>query len=160
MEINIKCFDDISPKEMYQLLRLRIEVFVVEQNCVYNDCDGKDLLSHHLLVKESGDIIAYLRIIPKGISYDEVSIGRVLVDKDNRSKKIATKMIVTAIEFIEQELCEDNIRILAQSHLYGFYKSFGFKKIKGKDICLEDGIPHIEMIYNKTQKNTPPIHNI
>lgn len=140
----IKSFDEISSIELYKILKARNEVFVVEQDCVYQDCDDKDLKSYHLFLEEEEKVIAYLRILPKGLSYDEISIGRVLVIKESRGRGLAQKMIVEAIKFIENELNETKIKISAQAYLEKFYKQHGF--ITVSDVYLEDGIPHIEMI--------------
>jgi ElaA protein len=140
----IKNFDEISSIELYKILKARNEVFVVEQDCVYQDCDDKDLKSYHLFLEEEEKVIAYLRILPRGLSYDEISIGRVLVIKESRGRGLAQKMIVEAIKFIENELNETKIKISAQAYLEKFYKQHGF--ITVSDVYLEDGIPHIEMI--------------
>jgi predicted GNAT family N-acyltransferase len=135
----------LTTKELYQLLKLRNEVFVVEQDCIYQDCDGKDIHSWHLLEKESGHIAAYLRILPKGISHEEVSIGRVVVDPAFRGKGLARKMLLRAIDFIRYELHENTVRISAQVYLKAFYESLGFEVVS--DVYLEDGIEHVEMLY-------------
>ncbi|MCT4661218.1 MAG: GNAT family N-acetyltransferase [Tissierellales bacterium] len=140
----IKKIDEISSIELYKILKARNEVFVVEQDCVYQDCDDKDLKSYHLFLEEEEKVIAYLRILPRGLSYDEISIGRVLVIKESRGRGLAQKMIVEAIKFIENELNETKIKISAQAYLEKFYKQHGF--ITVSDVYLEDGIPHIEMI--------------
>ncbi len=89
MEVQIKKFNELSSEELYAILKLRSEVFVVEQQCIYEDCDGKDQKSYHLFSKEDNEIIFYLRILEKDVSYDEVSIGRVLVSKKHRGKGLA-----------------------------------------------------------------------
>ena len=100
-----------------------------------------------MFLKENNEIIAYLRIIKKGISYKQISIGRVVVKKDYRSKGIAKDMLLKCLDFIENNLGEKEIKIQAQSYLYEFYSSLGFKKIS--DIYLEDNIPHMDMLYVK-----------
>ncbi|HHV95268.1 MAG TPA: GNAT family N-acetyltransferase [Clostridiaceae bacterium] len=145
MEWKIKKFNELSPEELYKIIRLRIEVFVIEQNCIYQDCDGKDLNAYHLYLKKDGNVIACLRILNRGVSYDEVSIGRVVVKKDYRGRGIAKEMLRKAINLIENEMKENKIRISAQAYLENFYGSFGFKKVS--DVYLEDGIPHVEMLY-------------
>lgn len=139
----IKSFDEISSIELYKILKTRNEVFVVEQDCVYQDCDDKDLKSYHLFLEEEEKVIAYLRILPKGLSYDEISIGRVLVIKDSRGRGLAQKMLIEAIRFIENEMKETKIKISAQAYLEKFYKQHGFEAVS--DVYLEDDIPHIEM---------------
>lgn len=117
----------------------------MEQNSVFQDCDDKDKLAYHLFVEDEGHIIAYLRILPRGIKYDEISIGRVVVSKQHRGKGIAREMMLKAIRFIEDNLNESEIRISAQAYLLNFYKSMGFKQVS--EIYLLDGIKHIEMLY-------------
>ncbi len=147
MQCKLKKFKELNGEEIYEILKFRSEVFVVEQECPYQDPDGKDQSAYHLCAYEKDQIIAYLRILEKGISYDEISIGRVLVHKENRGKGLARKLMLKAIDFIENSIGERKIRISAQAHLLDFYKSLGFKK--ASEIYLEDNIPHIEMLYKK-----------
>ena len=151
MNWQIKKFSELSSYEIYEMLKSRSEVFVVEQNCPFQDCDDKDKNSYHLFLEENESIVAYLRILPKGLSFDEISIGRVLVKKEHRNKGLAREMMLNAISFIENELNENSIRISAQSYLLDFYKSLGFKVVS--DLYYEDNIPHVEMVYiNKKDK--------
>jgi len=147
MNWKIKKFKELKLEEIYKILELRNEVFIVEQECAYQDCDGKDENSYHLFIEKNGKIIAYLRILEKGVSYDEISIGRVSVHKCYRGKGISREMMLKAIEFIEQSLNENHIKIQAQSYLLNFYKSLGFKEISNE--YLEDNIPHIDMLYKR-----------
>ncbi|MGL5256716.1 MAG: GNAT family N-acetyltransferase [Proteocatella sp.] len=147
MDWIVKKFDELNAKDIYNILALRNEVFVVEQDCIYQDCDYKDLNSYHLFLEQNNRIIAYLRILEKGISYDEISIGRVAVKKDFRGNGLSREMMLKAIAFIENDLKETTIKIQAQSYLINFYSSLGFKPIS--DEYLEDKIPHIDMLYNK-----------
>lgn len=147
MKWKLKKFEELNTKELYEILKLRSEVFVVEQNCVYQDVDSKDERSYHLFLEENNMIVAYLRIIPRGISYEEVSIGRVIVKKTHRGSKLAREMMLNAIDFIQSTMNEGYIRISAQAYLVDFYKSVGFKEVS--EIYLEDDIPHIEMLYSK-----------
>lgn len=144
MEIILKRFEELDIEEIYEILKLRAEVFVVEQNCPYQDCDGKDKNSYHIFIKEDNIILGYLRVIDKGISYDETSIGRVVVNPKYRGQGIARKLMMKALEFIDNSLREEVIKISAQEYLLNFYKSLGFVKVS--DVYLEDGIPHIEMV--------------
>jgi ElaA protein len=146
MNFKIKKFTELTNEEIYEILRLRSEVFVVEQQCIYEDCDGKDNSSYHLFLEHNGKILAYLRILEKGISYNEISIGRVLVREEYRGKGFSKDLMVRAIEFIENHLKEKVIRISAQMYLLNFYSSFGFVKVS--EGYLEDNIPHIEMLYS------------
>ncbi|WP_251859876.1 GNAT family N-acetyltransferase [Clostridium sp. Marseille-Q2269] len=143
---NLKKFNELTTEEIYEILRVRNQVFVVEQECAYEDCDGKDKSSYHLFYMEEGKVISYVRILPKGLTFHEISIGRVLVNKDYRGKGFARQNISKAIEFVENNLKENSIRISAQHYLLEFYKSFGFKPVS--EVYLEDDIPHIEMLYN------------
>lgn len=145
MNWKIKSFEELKNKELYKILNLRSEVFVVEQECPFNDCDGSDEKCYHLYLEENDEILAYLRIVEKGISYDEISIGRVVVSKDARGRGIARKLMLKGIEFIEKELNENEIRISAQAYLVDFYKSLGFEEVS--EVYLEDNIPHLEMLY-------------
>lgn len=145
MEWKLKKFKDLTVEEIYQILKIRTEVFIVEQNCVYQDCDGKDRSSYHLFGEENGKIVAYLRVLEKGISFDEISIGRVLITKDYRGKGLSREMMLNALRFIENNLKEKEVKISAQKYLIDFYKSLGFKETS--DVYLEDNIPHIDMIY-------------
>lgn len=147
MNWSIKKFKELNGEEVYKILELRNEVFIVEQECAYLDCDSKDKNSYHLFTEKNGEIIAYLRILEKGVSYDETSIGRVAVHKNYRGKGISRKMMIKAIDFIEHNLNENEIKIQAQSYLINFYDSLGFDKIS--NVYLEDNIPHIDMLYKK-----------
>ncbi|HKL11096.1 MAG TPA: GNAT family N-acetyltransferase [Clostridia bacterium] len=148
MEFITKKFEEYSLKDFYEIIKIREEVFIVEQNCVYQECDGKDENAFHLVCMESGQVMAYLRILEKGVSFEETSIGRVLVKKEYRSLGLGKMILEKAIEFIDSELNEYEIRISAQQYLTRFYESFGFKVVS--DMYLEDGIPHVEMFYSKS----------
>ena len=145
MEWKFKKFNQLSPDELYGILKLRSEVFVVEQNCVYQDLDGKDKVAYHLFLENGSDIIACLRILPENISYSEMAIGRVIVKKSYRSQGLSKIMMKKAINFIVQDLGKTKIRLSGQAYLTDFYISFGFKKVSGE--YLEDGIKHFEFLY-------------
>lgn len=147
MNYNIKKFSELENNELYQILELRCEVFVVEQNCAYNDVDNKDQDAYHLLLEDNKKIVAGLRILKKDVSYDQISIGRVVVSKEHRGLGIAKEMMLKAIEFIENDLSEKEIKISAQAYLIDFYKSIGFVEVS--QVYLEDDIPHIDMLYKK-----------
>lgn len=147
MNFQLKMFDELSGKEVYEILKSRNEVFVLEQQCIYQDCDDKDKNAYHLFAEDNGEIIAYLRILKKGIAYDEISIGRVLVRKEYRKKGLARQSMLKAIDFIENDLNEKSIRISAQQYLIDFYGSLGFKVVS--EMYLEDSLPHQEMLYEK-----------
>ena len=143
----IKKFDELNAEEIYEILKIRNQVFIVEQQCPYLDCDGSDMKSYHLFLENNNEIAAYLRIIEKGVSYNEISIGRVLVNSKYRGKGLARDMMKEAIGYINNQLNETSIRIEAQAYLIDFYKSLGFKQTS--KVFLEDNIPHIEMLYTK-----------
>lgn len=147
MNWELKKFEELKVEELYEILKIRNEVFIVEQECAYQDCDGKDEKAYHLYLQDNGKIIAYLRILKKGVSYDEISIGRVLVHKNYRDKGISREMMLKAINFIELNMNEKEIKIQAQSYLVNFYGSLGFKETSNE--YLEDNIPHIDMLYKK-----------
>ncbi|SHG08677.1 GNAT family N-acetyltransferase [Ornithinibacillus halophilus] len=145
MEWNIKKFTDLSNKEMYELLKARVDVFVVEQNCPYPELDNLDQQSIHYFLKVDGEIAANVRLLPKGLKYEEAaSIGRVLVVEKFRGNGFAHEIMKRAIRFIEDEWNEECIKIQAQEYLNDFYGSHGFDRIS--DTYLEDGIPHIDML--------------
>ena len=139
----IKRFDALSVVELYQLLHLRSEVFVVEQNCVYQDIDGKDEKALHLLGEYEGKIFAYARLFKAKDYFEQASIGRVVVDANCRDKKLGHILIREAIEGIRSYFGEKKITISAQLYLKKFYESHGF--IQTSEMYLEDDIPHIEM---------------
>ncbi len=147
---HLKKFEELRCEEIYKILKIRNEVFIVEQQCAYQDCDGKDKKSYHLYLEDNGEILCYLRILPKNVSYNEVSIGRVLVNKNYRGKGIAKEMMLKAMNFIEENLNEKEIKIQAQLYLFNFYKSLGFEEVSNE--YLEDNIPHIDMLYKKANK--------
>lgn len=139
----IKPFKELSADELYQLLQLRSEVFVVEQNCVYQDIDGKDPKAIHVIGEFEGEIVAYSRIFKAGDYFDQASIGRVVVKENFRDRKWGHDLIKEAIVAIEKNFGTSEITISAQLYLKKFYESHGF--IQTSEEYLEDGIPHIEM---------------
>ncbi len=139
-----KTFYELDKEDLYQILRLRSEVFVVEQGCVYQDIDNKDKNAIHLYYKENDEIVAYTRIFKAGYYYENPSIGRVVVSKKNRGKYLGKKIMIDSIEYIKQNVKGEKIELSAQKYLDNFYKDLGFYKI-GEDY-LEDGIPHQRMI--------------
>jgi ElaA protein len=144
MEWVLKNYKELTKEELYGLLRLRAEVFVVEQDCPYQDLDNKDQLAHHLLGKIDNQVAAYLRIFKAGDYFQEISIGRVVVKPSYRSMGLGHKLMQQAILFIEQNSKQKSIRISAQTYLKNFYESHGFKQIG--EAYLEDGLPHIGML--------------
>jgi ElaA protein len=147
MKIHIKKFQELTVDETYNILKLRSEVFVVEQNCVYQDLDGKDDRAMHLFYKEENEMIAYTRIFQKGDYYQEnPSIGRVVVSKKERGKEIGKSIMKESILYIKNNYNSKSIELSAQKYLDKFYNELGFYRV-GEDY-LEDGIPHQRMLYD------------
>lgn len=147
MQWEIKAFDQLSLQELYTILTLRTNVFVVEQACPYPELDGKDPNCLHLLGTINGELVAYLRILPAGLRYDEVSIGRVVVKPSHRGKGLGRLMMEQAIHCITNVWKESQIKIGAQAYLEKFYQSLGFEPVS--EVYLEDDIPHLDMLYSK-----------
>ena len=141
-----KIFSELTTEELYQILRLRSEVFVVEQDCIYQDLDNKDQKAIHLYFKENDEILAYTRIFKAGYYYENPSIGRVVVSKKNRGKDFGKKIMIDSIEYIKQNIKGKKIELSAQKYLDKFYKDLNFYKTG--DDYLEDGIPHQRMLYD------------
>lgn len=139
-----KAFNDLTADEVYTILCVRQEVFVLEQECLYLDADGKDRQSYHLMGFLGDDLVAYARIVEPGISYDEVSIGRILSSEKARGTGAGKELMIQAISRIEEIYGKVPIRISAQSYLLEFYGKFGWEST-GKEY-LEDDIPHTEML--------------
>lgn len=138
-----KNFNMLSVNELYQILKLRSEVFVVEQNCVYQDLDNKDQKALHLFGEVEGKIIAYSRLFKGNDYFDNSSIGRVVVALNFRDMNFGHALINRGISEIKKHFNEENITISAQLYLKKFYESHGF--VATSDMYLEDDIPHIEM---------------
>jgi ElaA protein len=147
MKWTLKSFDDLLPNELYAILQLRAEVFVVEQNCVFQDMDNKDQTSFHLMGWQDNQLVASTRLLPKGLGFDEVSIGRVVTSKLVRRTGVGKLLMQESIAQIDKLFGKQPIRIGAQCYLIAFYKSFGF--VPEGEIYLEDNIEHIEMIFNR-----------
>lgn len=143
---NCKAFAMLSTTELYQILQLRSAVFVVEQHCVYQDLDEKDLKCYHLTGWHNGTAAAYTRLLPKGVSYTEQSIGRVVTAKAYRGIGLGQLLMQQSIEASYRLFGKAPIRIGAQQHLKPFYESLGFQQ--ASNVYDEDGIPHIEMVKN------------
>jgi ElaA protein len=140
----LKKFDELTPLELYNVLRLRSEVFVVEQNCVFLDMDNKDQQSFHLMGSHDNELVAYVRLLPPGLAYDEISIGRVVSSPQYRGSGAGKLLMRKAISTAAELFGKQPIRIGAQLYLKNFYSSLGFEP-QG-DIYLEDGIQHIIML--------------
>lgn len=146
MKFEIKHFNELSKKELLEIVKARTEVFIIEQKIMETDIDELDESAYHMFLKDNG-VIAYCRLLEAGKAYEEASLGRVLVTKENRKAGIAKKMMEEAVKFIVNDLKEDKIKISAQEYIMPLYKSIGFKE-QG-EVYDEVGIPHIKMIYTK-----------
>lgn len=150
MELVIKKYNELTLNELYGILRIRSEVFVVEQNCVYQDVDDLDQDSIHIYLRDEEGMQAYLRVIEAGKAQTEVAIGRVLVHPRKRRCGLATKILLAGIEVAKNHMNAAKIKIEAQTYAKSLYENVGFKQCS--DEFLEDGIPHIEMILDMNEK--------
>lgn len=142
MEIFIKTFDELTNDELYEILKARAEIFVVEQKCIYNDLDDVDKVSLHVFINDEDRLAAYLRVIPKGICCDNVKIGRVITVK--RGVGLGAKVLQAGLESAKERLDADVVVISAQTHAIGFYEKGGFETVS--DVYMEEGIPHVKMV--------------
>lgn len=142
--VDVRRMDEFSARELYALLKMRVDVFVVEQKCPYPELDGKDPQALHLRLHTGDDLIASARILRPVEATDPVKIGRVLVSPAHRGKKLGDALMREAITVCEQQFSTHAIALSAQSHLQLFYQSFGFAPTS--DEYFEDGIPHIDML--------------
>jgi ElaA protein len=140
----LKNFEELTPYQVYEILQLRNEVFVVEQNCVFQDADNKDQDSYHLMGFANDELVAYTRLVPTGVSYEQVSIGRVLTSPSVRRSGAGRELMQQSIASVYKLFGVRPIKIGAQLYLKKFYESFGFKQVG--EVYLEDGIEHIYMI--------------
>ena len=143
LQWSLKSFEELNIYELYELLRLRNEVFVIEQKCIFLDQDNKDQQCYHLLGTDDGKLMAYTRIVPPGLSYEFPSIGRVVVSPSGRGKSYGVELMKKSIQALEEIYGKRQIRIGAQLYLKNFYESLGFQQ--SSEIYDEDGIDHIEM---------------
>lgn len=146
IEYFVKSFEELTTTELYQILKLRSDVFIVEQNCAYQDIDEKDLKCHHLMCLVDGKLAGYTRIVPTNLSYKDASIGRVVIGSKFRGLGMGKQLMENSIKACEDIFKESKIRISAQLYLLKFYNSLGFKETGNP--YDEDGIPHIEMVLN------------
>ena len=143
MVVTVKSFKELTTRDVYAVLQLRSEIFVVEQNCVYQDVDGKDFKAFHVLGYKDNNLVAYTRIFKPGDYFKEASIGRVVVKKSERKHKYGYVIMQESIAAVKEHLQETTIKISAQKYLLKFYNNLGFKE-EGEEY-LEDGIPHMVM---------------
>ncbi len=143
-----KHFSQLTASEFHDILKVRINVFVVEQNCPYPEIDGKDVDAWHVFgVDGNNNVVGVSRILRPGVSYDEPSVGRVATSKDARMTGAGMQMMKFVMEEIKSLFPNENVRISAQEYLKGFYEKFGFVKVS--ESYLEDDIPHIEMLFTR-----------
>jgi len=145
MPVIFKTFQELTVDELYDILQLRAEIFVVEQNCVYNDLDGLDKDAVHLFHKKEGKIVAYARLLKPGTRFADFSIGRVVVKQSERGTGLGIELMEAAKNFIINEWGAGKIKISAQSYLQKFYENLGFEIVT--EMYLEDGIPHFGMMH-------------
>lgn len=147
MNWSIGKMTSMDAKTLYEIIVLRFNVFIIEQSCFYDEFDHKDLVAIHVYGKDdSGKIIAYLRILEPGVTYDEVSIGRVVVSSEYRKEGVGRELMQMGLRTVHDQYGDVPIRISAQAYLQAFYASLGFEA--QSEIYLEDDIPHIEMLFN------------
>ncbi|MBS4025457.1 MAG: GNAT family N-acetyltransferase [Clostridia bacterium] len=142
MDLVVKHFNELSLEELYEILQVRFQVFIVEQNCTYQELDGKDHHSYHVFLKDDTGIKAYLRVLEKGVSFEDVSIGRVLTI--DRGCRLGKRILSEGIKVAKEMLDANRIIIVAQLYAKEFYEKVGFKQ--SSDEFLEDGIFHIQMV--------------
>ena len=145
MNFEFKPYSDLTLDELYDILKLRSEIFVVEQNCVYNDLDDLDKNATHQFLKKNGEIIACSRLLKPETRFPEYSIGRVVVKSTERRKGLGIQMMIEAKKYMQTVWKAPRIKISAQKYLQEFYLDLEFKVVG--DVYLEDGIPHYEMVY-------------
>ena len=144
INIIVKTFNQLTTEELYGLLQLRSEVFVVEQDCVYQDIDRKDQKAFHILGIKNNKVVAYARVFGPGDYFNEAAIGRVVVKESERKFKYGYDIMKTSIEAVDFHFRVTTIKVSAQTYLRKFYNNLGFEQIGEK--YLEDGIPHIPMV--------------
>lgn len=143
LSIKIKNFEELTSLQIYDILQLRAEVFVVEQNCVYQDIDGKDNKAKHILMYKDTKLIGYARLFKPKDYFKNASIGRVIIKETERKKGYAHRLMKIGISTIKEAFDTSKITLSAQLYLQKFYESHGFKKVS--EVYLEDGLPHIRM---------------
>lgn len=145
MEWTTKHFNELTKEELYEILKARVDIFVVEQECPYPEIDGKDPKAYHLMGREDGELAAYVRIFLPGDYFKEAAIGRVLVKEKFRRDSLGTELMERAMRYLKEEWQVEEIKISAQEYLLDFYNNLGFKRVS--ETYLEDGIPHLDMLY-------------
>lgn len=147
----IKSFNELTTHDLHDILKARVDIFVVEQNCAYPEIDGKDPDCFHVIARDRDDkLIGTARIAPAGVIYDEASVGRVVVVKEFRRLKLGTKLMQLSMDFCENTLAAQSVKIAAQLYLKDFYEEFGFEQIS--KVYLWDGIEHIDMRWMRQEQ--------
>jgi|SRR5690554_3647286 len=146
---HLKTFQELTTEELYKILKERVEIFVVEQNCPYSEIDNNDQKAFHLYKEEGGEIIAYSRIFASGDYYKEASIGRVIVKEKYRKAGLGKELMKESLKFLRKELREKAVKIQAQDYLRKFYGSFGFELIS--EVYMMDNLPHVDMLISDLQ---------
>ena len=141
MELFVKHFSELTARELYEIYKLRVSVFVVEQKCCYQEVDDADENAYHVWLRDEDGIKAYARVLPRGATFPEVSIGRVIAVK--RRCGLGSKIVAAAIDTATEKLHADRITIEAQTYVKKMYEDFGFRQTSEE--FLEDGIPHVQM---------------
>ena len=144
MALVVKHYSELTADELYDILRERVNVFVVEQRCPYEEVDGRDKRAYHVFLRDGGRIKAYLRVLDRGVSFEEVSIGRVLTTE--RGRGYGHKILEAGIAAAREKYGAESIRIEAQTYARKLYEDHGFRQ-DGEEF-LEDDIPHFTMIWN------------
>jgi len=144
MDIKIKSYEELTKAELYEILRERTAVFVVEQNCPYQEVDNKDQVALHVMGMENGQLVAYCRIFNAGDYAQEACMGRVLVKGSHRNKGLGQEIIKASLQVVKTRFKTDTVMVSAQRYLKKFYEDIGFHAVG--EAYLEDGIPHIKMI--------------
>lgn len=144
MHWDYQSFDEINGIDLYELLKLRVDVFIVEQNCSYSELDNYDQEAIHVSCRDESGLIAYARLLPKRVKYNEPSIGRVIIRADKRGTGLAHILMENCKKHMKEIWAPDEIRLQAQSHLENFYSTHGFKTIS--EPYVDDQIPHVDMI--------------
>ncbi|MDY0235375.1 MAG: GNAT family N-acetyltransferase [Gudongella sp.] len=142
MDLVVKRFEELTVEELYKILKVRFDVFVIEQNCIYSEIDGNDQNSYHVYLENETGIKAYLRVIEKGVSHEEVSIGRVLTTE--RGIGLGKVILSEGIKVAKERMKADRIIIEAQSYAKEYYEKAGFMQVSEE--FIEDGIPHVKMV--------------
>lgn len=142
MELVVKKYNELTLDELYEIIQARISVFVIEQNCPYQDLDNKDKNAYHVILRDNNVIKGYLRVLDKGVTFEEESLGRVITTE--RGKGYSIIILKEGIKVAKEKYGAKKIRISAQLYAKGVYEKVGFKQVSGE--YLEDGIPHIQML--------------